>query len=171
MARFLTEYSWVLDLFFRSAIVGLGACAILDLWSLLVSLYLRTPKPDFTMMGRWLLHHFQGRFAHESIAASPALPQERPAGWAFHYAVGWLFAVVTMWIGGPQWAQSPTLWPAMLVGWVTVGLGWFWLQPAMGLGFAGAKTPNPARVRLLGLLGHTVFGLAMFAIAWAIRGI
>ncbi len=159
----------MLDFILRSLVIGLVATAILDLWSLLVSVILKSPPPNFTMMGRWFLYLLRGRFAHENIASSPALPLESPAGWVFHYAVGALFGVVTALIGGAGWLSNPTLWPAMLVGWLTVGLGWFWLQPSMGLGWAAARTPNPTRARTLGFLGHTVFGLAMFATAWAIR--
>ena len=72
-------------------------------------------------------------------------------------------------LGGPGWASNPTIWPALIVGWVTIGCGWFILQPGMGAGIAASKRPDANRVRLLNILGHTVFGLGMFIAAWAIR--
>jgi hypothetical protein len=41
------------------------------------------------------------------------------------------------------------------------------LQPGMGLGIAGSKTPRPNVVRLRALLTHTVFGVGLYLSALA----
>jgi hypothetical protein len=39
------------------------------------------------------------------------------------------------------------------------------MQPGMGAGIAGSKTPNPSATRLRNLGTHTVFGLGLYASA------
>ena len=55
--------------------------------------------------------------------------------------------------------------PVWLFSIFTIVAGWFLLQPGMGLGWAAAKTPAPWKVRGLGLLAHTAFGLGMWGVA------
>ena len=57
----------------------------------------------------------------------------------------------------------------MLVGFVTIGTGWFILQPAMGGGIAASKRPNANQIRLMSVAGHIVFGLGLYFSALLIR--
>jgi hypothetical protein len=41
------------------------------------------------------------------------------------------------------------------------------LQPGMGAGIAASRTPRPAVVRLQSLVTHGIFGLGLYAAAWA----
>ena len=159
----------MMDFLYRAIVIGVGATAIFDLWAIFLNRAFAIPLPNWAMTGRWFLHLPQGRFTHESIANSPPMPNELAAGWIGHYLIGIAFAAITLVIGGGAWAQRPTLLPPLIVGWVTVGCGWFILQPGMGAGVAASKRPDANRVRLLNILGHTVFGLGMFAVAWLIR--
>jgi hypothetical protein len=70
-------------------------------------------------------------------------------------------------IWGLDWARSPTPWPALLVGLVTIAGPWFVMQPAMGAGVAGSRTPNPGATRLRNLATHIVYGVGMYATALA----
>ncbi|MGR3515413.1 MAG: DUF2938 family protein [Paracoccaceae bacterium] len=45
---------------------------------------------------------------------------------------------------------------------MTIAAGWFLLQRGMGLGWAGSRTPSPLRVRVMGLVAHTVFAVGMW---------
>ena len=59
--------------------------------------------------------------------------------------------------------------PALIVGLVTVGAGWFLLQPGMGAGIAAAKRPNANQIRALNIAGHVVFGLGLYGSALLIQ--
>jgi hypothetical protein len=59
--------------------------------------------------------------------------------------------------------------PPLIVGLVTVGAGWFLLQPGMGAGIAASKRPNANQIRVLNIAGHIVFGLGLYARALLIR--
>jgi len=107
-----------------------------------------------------------GQFVHRNgIADSPEVPNELRIGWTMHYVVGILFAAALLLIWGVQWAHAPTFFPALIVGLVTVGAGWFILQPGMGVGVACNKAPNPTVARLQNIVGHVVFAIGMYGAA------
>lgn len=159
----------MLDLMLRAVLIGIGATALLDLWAQLLRRGFGLPAPNWAMTGRWFGHLARGRARHESIAASEAVANELAIGWIAHYLVGILFALALLAIWGPGWAARPTLAPALIVGWVTVGCGWFILQPGMGAGVASSKRPDANRVRALNIAGHTIFGLGLYASALLIQ--
>jgi hypothetical protein len=85
-----------------------------------------------------------------------------------HYAIGVVFAVALLLVWGLEWAQAPTLLPALAVGMGTIWAPWFVMQPAMGAGIAGSRTPNPRASRLRNLGTHDVYGAGLYlaALAW-----
>lgn len=157
------------NLLIKALIIGGGATLVFDLWGLVLNRVLGIPLPDWAMVGRWFGHLPAGRFHHADIAQSPPVPNELVLGWAAHYAVGISFALVTLAIGGESWLRAPSLALPLAVGLVTVGCGWFILQPGMGAGIAASKRPNAGQIRLLNIAAHTVFGVAMWVIAPALR--
>jgi hypothetical protein len=93
----------------------------------------------------WFVAVSRGRFLHENIAALEPHRQENLIGWTGHYAVGILYGIVFAAIVGTGWQQAPTFLPAFVFGIVTVGAGWFIMQPGMGLGLAASKRQTPTR--------------------------
>lgn len=157
------EFLW------RSAVLGIGATAILDLWALFLKAFFGIPPANWGLVGRWVGHLPQGRFIHDDIGKAAPVENEKAIGWLFHYAVGISFAAALLAIWGLGWARLPTVLPALIVGWVTVGCGWFILQPGMGAGVAASRRANATQIRGLNILGHTVFGLALFGLAMLTR--
>ncbi|MGL4811436.1 MAG: DUF2938 family protein [Beijerinckiaceae bacterium] len=154
----------------KALVIGGGATLVLDLWALLLNRLFGFGLPNWALVGRWVAHLPRGQFVHADIAQAQPVANELALGWVFHYAVGVLFAAVTLLLGGAAWAAQPT-WPLPLaVGLITVGCGWFILQPGMGAGIAASKKPDRARIRTLNIVGHIVFGLAMWGMAWFTRG-
>lgn len=153
----------------RIFFIGIGATALLDLWSLLLK-RLNVPTLDFALLGRWIGHLARGRWAHDAIAKAPPVRGERAVGWLAHYAIGVGFAALLVGTVGTQWLGSPTLMPAILVGVATVAAPLFVMQPAMGAGIASSRTRTPVLNCLKSVANHTVFGAALYlaaaAIAW-----
>ncbi len=148
--------------------IGVGGSACIDLWSLILRRGFRVPTLDYAFLGRWLGHMRQGQFFHERIGHSPAVAHERSIGWVAHYGIGIGFAFVLLATWGTDWARSPTILPPMFVGIASVAAPWFVMQPAFGLGVAGAKSPNPWPGRLRNLGTHTAYGLGLFLTAFVI---
>lgn len=158
-----------MEFLLRAVTIGIGATALFDLWQILLNRLFGLPLPNWAMPGRWFAHLPRGKLLHDDIAKSPSVANERAIGWAMHYLVGILFAGIVLAIWGLAWAHNPTVLPALIVGLATVGCGWFILQPGMGAGIAASKKPNANQIRLLNILGHTVFGVGMWGTALLIR--
>ncbi|HET6565971.1 MAG TPA: DUF2938 domain-containing protein [Xanthomonadales bacterium] len=145
---------------------GIGATAMLDLWSLLRERWLGIAPPNYAHVGRWMAGWLRGRFVLDSIAATEPVRGEMWIGWVVHYGIGLAYAVLLVLLFGTSWLQQPTPGPALLVGVVTVVAPFFIMQPGMGAGIAASRTPNPPMARLHSLLSHAIFGFGMYCSAW-----
>src|SRR5688572_27001687 len=150
-------------------LIGAGATVVMDIWAIARKRLLGIPSLDYALVGRWLVHMTRGRFHHERIAASPAVPRERLIGWTAHYLIGIAFAAVLLAIWGLEWARHPTIGPALIVGIGSVAAPFLVMQPAMGGGIAASRTPRPSAARLQSLVTHAIFGLGLYAAGWATR--
>ncbi|UAK23460.1 DUF2938 domain-containing protein [Sphingomonas nostoxanthinifaciens] len=143
-------------------VMGLCATFLMDLWAWFVAALPGQAAVNWAPVGRWVCHLRNGRFAHDNIGTASAYAHESMIGWLFHYAVGLAYGVIFALLAGEGWLRHPSFLPAWLFGIVTVGAGWFILQPALGLGWAAGKRPNRWQIRLLNLAGHTVFALGLY---------
>jgi hypothetical protein len=156
------------ELVLRGVLIGVGASALMDAWSLLLRRGFNIPTLDYALLGRWIGHFPQGRLFHKRIGAAEPVAGERPLGWLAHYSIGITFSLLLLAIWGLDWARSPTLWPALLVGLGTIVAPWFVMQPAMGAGIAGSRTPSPRATRLRNLGTHAVYGAGLYLAAVAL---
>jgi hypothetical protein len=156
------------ELLLRAAAMGIAGSALIDGWSLFVRRAFGISGLNYRMLGRWIGHFPEGRFLHARIAAAAPVRGEAVIGWSAHYAIGVSFAAVLLLAAGNGWAESPTPLPALAVGIGTILAPWLVMQPAFGLGVAGAKTPQPWASRLRNLATHTVFGLGLYVSALAL---
>jgi hypothetical protein len=119
-------------------------------------------KPlDYRLLARWIGHMGRGRFTHASIADAEPVPGEARLGIVVHYSIGVSFAAVLL-AWRPGWAERPTLGPPMAIGLGSIAAPWLVMQPAFGLGIAGAKTPDPTATRLRNLRTHATYGLGLY---------
>jgi hypothetical protein len=162
------EIAGITDIAVRGLVMGVAAAALMDAWGLLLRRGFGIPTLDYAMLGRWIGNIPRGRLAHARMAAAEPVPGERPLGWLAHYAIGVAFAVLLLAAFGPGWAAAPTPWPALAVGLGTIVAPWFVMQPAMGAGIAGSRTPNPAATRLRNLGTHAVYGIGLYLAALAL---
>jgi hypothetical protein len=153
-----------LDVLLSAVAMGLGATLVMDGWNLLLKRALNVPSLSYCLLGRWLMHMRDGTFRHTSIRAAAPRQHECPVGWAAHYTIGVVFAVVFV-AFAPGWLARPTLLPALLYGIGTVVFPLFVMQPSFGLGVASANTPSPLRARLKSVVTHTVFGVGLYLCA------
>ena len=154
-----------LDLVLGAAVVGVGATLVMDLWNLFLKVAFGIPSLDLCLLGRWVGHMPAGTFRHERIAGAAPKKGECLVGRAAHYGIGvGLAAALTLLTSG-SCLLRPALLPALLFGLVTVVFPFFLMQPALGLGIASARTPDPTRARLKSLMSHAAFGLGLYLAA------
>lgn len=154
-----------LELVIRSTLIGAGATLTMDAWAALLRRY-GIPSLNFAFLGRWIGHLSTGRFVHESIAKAAPVRGELLIGWGAHYAIGITFATVLLLVFGRDWARSPSMGPALLIGVATVVAPLFVLQPALGAGIASWKTATPVFNTVKSVATHTIFGVGLFLAAW-----
>ncbi|WP_438749653.1 DUF2938 domain-containing protein [Pararhizobium sp. O133] len=157
------------DIFWRCVAIGIGGTVLMDLWAILLSFLPGQSKPNWAPVGRWFWHLRNGKVFHEDIGKAEPYEHELALGWIGHYAVGIIYGFLPLVIAGTGWLAAPTFLPAWIIGIVTVGAGWFLLQPGLGIGWAASKTPNPTKVRVLNLVAHTVFAVGMYWTALLVR--
>lgn len=150
----------------RTVAIGVGGTLTMDAWALLLRRF-GVPSLNFAFLGRWIGHLPQGRLIHASIARAESVRGERLLGWTAHYGIGIGFSALLLQSFGLDWARSPSLGPALLIGVVTVAAPLLILQPALGAGIASSKTPRPIFNSLKSLLTHSVFGLGLYLAALA----
>ena len=158
----------VQELVFEAMIIGAGATVVMDIWALLLKRFFNIPSLNYAMVGRWIGHFPQGTFMHENIVRAQPVHGEKLIGWGAHYGIGIVFAGVLLLLWGLEWAQQPTLFPALLIGIVTVVAPFVLMQPSFGFGIAASKTPQPNRARLLSLAAHSIYGFGLYlsALFW-----
>ena len=152
-----------MDYLICAVVIGIGATAVMDVWTLVRQWLFGIPLADYGLVGRWIGHMPRGRFHQERIAAAPPIPGERLIGWTAHYLIGIVFAAILLAIFGLDWARHPSIGPALAVGIATVAAPFLLMQPGMGAGIAASRTPRPNAARLQSLITHTVFGLGLYA--------
>jgi hypothetical protein len=145
--------------------IGIGATVLMDLWNLFLKRAFSIPSLNYCLLGRWLRHMPSGTLRHASIGGAQEKPFECTVGWIGHYTIGVAFAVVFVILASVSWLARPTFLPAVLYGIGTVVFPFFIMQPSLGYGIAGSRTPNPARARLKSLATHTVFGVGLYICA------
>jgi hypothetical protein len=149
----------------RSATIGVGATAVMDLWAFFLKRAFGVPSLDYAWVGRWVGHFPRGRFAHPNIGKADPVAGEVALGWSAHYAIGVVFAALLVAIWGLDWARHPTPLPALAVGLATVVAPFFVMQPAFGAGMAASKVPHPNIARLRSLMAHLSFGIGLYLAA------
>lgn len=160
-----------LELLISTLLIGIGATAIMDLWTLFLKRCFGIPSLNYAMVGRWIGHFPKGQFVHQNIAQAAPTRFESIIGWSAHYIIGIVFAAILLVVWGINWVYHPTLFPALIVGISSIVAPFFIMQPCLGSGFAASKTPKPNIARLKSLATHTSFGLGLYGAGFLTRSI
>ncbi|HEU4601965.1 MAG TPA: DUF2938 domain-containing protein [Steroidobacteraceae bacterium] len=150
--------------FVRSALIGIGATAVLDAWLALLKQF-GVQGLNFAFLGRWVGHVFRGEFTQPAMAKATPVHRELALGWFSHYAIGVAFAGLLIAVQGTAWLQNPALSSAMLIGVCTVAAPLLIMQPAMGAGFFASRTPTPLKNCLRSIINHSIFGAGLYVSA------
>ncbi len=153
-----------MDGFLQNGIVaGVVATVVLDIWQRVLQAVAGIPAANWRMYGRWFGHMPRGRFMHDAIAEAEPVGNEVAIGWTMHYLIGIAFGWIYVGLIVIVLSGTPSLLNGFVFGAASVAVPWFVVQPALGLGFMGSKAPNPAVPRYSALIGHCVFGVALYA--------
>ena len=153
----------------RAVVVGVGGTVVLDVWAAAMGRITGKPVTNWPMFGRWLGHMTQGQFVQPDMRKACPVRAEAAIGWSAHYAIGIGYGLGVLAWRGPTWFSRPTLGTPLKLVWMLLVAPYFIMMPGMGLGVAGSKTPHPTTTRIKSVIGHSVFGLGMYATALILR--
>lgn len=136
----------------------------MDIWGFVLSLF-KIKSLDYRYVGRWIAHFPKGKFVHNNILTSAPVSGESVMGWTAHYLIGVTFAFLLILFFGKEWLEKPVLYPALIIGIITVCAPLFMMQPAFGFGIASSKLPEPNIRRLKSLSTHVVYGIGLYLTA------
>ena len=142
-------------------LIGIGSCAVFDLWQRLIQVFTTIPPTNWSLVGRWFIGLIsEGRLFAYQLAEHPKKKYETVAGWFVHYAVAVVYAGVFGFLIHLDFLNSTPL-DGLAFGIASVVVPWFFFMPAMGNGVLSNKTPNPILLCALALMMHSIFGLSL----------
>jgi hypothetical protein len=142
-------------------LTGIVATGVLDLWQGALSRMFGLPRSNWALVGRWISHIPRGKLAHQAIGKAAPVRHEAAVGWVTHYLVGIVYAAIYLGFVRFVLGWQPAIGTALAFGIVTVAAPWFLMQPAMGLGVMGSKTPKPRVTQAYSLSSHAAFGVGL----------
>lgn len=154
----------------QASAVGIGATITMDAVAEVLRRTRGVRSLDYAMVGRWIGHMRNGKFAHTSIMHAEPVPHEKEIGWVAHYAIGTGFAVALA-VADPGWLKRPRFGTAVAWGVGTVAAPWLIMQPGFGMGVAASKIPNPAQARMGSLRAHASYGAGLWLSGRIVRTI
>jgi hypothetical protein len=142
-------------------IIGVLACASLDLWQRILLIFFKIPTSNWKLVGRWLLRFLKTRsWVQNDLLKNKEMKNELLIGWLFHYFVAIVYALfyyflVKLELLNYGWADG------LLFGIVSVLVPWFVFMPAMGAGILANRTENPKLACSLAVFSHSIFGVVI----------
>ncbi|MEP0521830.1 MAG: DUF2938 family protein [Hyphomicrobiales bacterium] len=143
------------------AAAGLGATIIFDLVAVLRQGWALT-HGFYCLVGRWVGSLQHTGWAHDDIRASAPVNGEALLGWGAHALLGAIYGICFVFVFGPSAISTPQLWQGLNFGLVTVLVPWFVFQPLFGWGIGMSKAPESWKMRMKGVINHTVFGVGIW---------
>lgn len=145
-----------------AAIIGIGATLIMDFWAFFSRRYLGFAPPNYCLVGRWFCHMSAGKWRHQNIVKSAAVPGECRIGWFIHYAIGALYGMALVALTSGEWRQAPDFQLALIFGVATLVFPFLVMQPSFGFGIFSSRVANPREARMKSVLAHTAFGIGLY---------
>ena len=149
--------------FLSIVIAGFFSCIALDMFGRLLLILFKIPEPSWGVVGRWAFYMVRrGVVFNPQILDAMPIAHEVKIGWAFHYLIAVVWAVVfyIFFISYPLLELSYR--NGLLFGALTTIAPLFIFMPFTGQGVLARKTDMPFLTSLILLARHSVFGLAMF---------
>ena len=144
-----------------TSVVGILACASLDLWQRLLLYLFKVPPSNWALVGRWLVISIKTRgWVQNNLVNQPAIKNELILGWIFHYSVAVIYAMLYLILVELDYINFGFA-DGVAFGLISVVVPWFFFMPAMGAGILANRTPNPSLSCILALTAHAIFGGAL----------
>lgn len=139
-----------------------------DAWHLVLRHGFGLPAGSWASAGRWVCGFREGRLIDHAIRQRPPVPHEEAIGWAFHYIVGLLYAL--LYLAGLALlgsGRAPSLANALVFGLLSLAAPMLMMKPAMGGGLFGWRASKPWLGFSITVSTHMAFGAGLY-LGWCL---
>ena len=142
-------------------IAGIIACLAMDIFQRFLLITTGQPPSNWAIVGRWAFNVLRtARLYQPDIESKDKIQCEHAFGWVVHYVVGIGYAFIYAEFMERD-LLTTSLSDGLLFGFLSVIIPWLFFLPVLGKGIMAKHTPAPAKVCMLALANHCVFGLGM----------
>ena len=142
-------------------VVGVGACAVFDIWQRIFHWFTAIPPSNWAIVGRWTIGLLtSGQLVVRDLELRPNRRNELGVGWFVHYVIAVVYAAIFMLLMRANILAAGFA-DGLLFGVFSVVVPWLFFLPCLGKGVMGRLTPNPLLVCALALMMHSIFGVAI----------
>ena len=142
-------------------VVGVGACAIFDIWQRIFYWFTAIPPSNWAMVGRWT-HGLitKGQLFLCDIEGQSEKKLELIIGWIVHYFVAAVYAAIYAFLLSVR-VITTGIFDGLLFGIISVLVPWLFFLPCLGKGVMARFTSNPRLICALALMMHSLFGVSL----------
>ena len=142
-------------------VVGVGACAVFDIWQRIFHRLTAIPPSNWAIVGRWAIGLLTGgQLVARDLELQPNRRNELGVGWLVHYLIAVVYAAIFMLLMRANILAAGFA-DGLRFGVFSVVVPWLFFLPCLGKGVMGRLTPNPLLVCALALMMHSIFGVAI----------
>ena len=146
---------------FEVFVVGIGACAVFDVWQRIFQRLTAIPPSDWSIVGRWSLGVvIKGKLIARDIESQTKIQHETAIGWMVHYGIAVCYAAVFN-ILMSSGIVTANVTDGLSFGVISVLIPWFFFFPCLGKGMMARRTSKPLLACFLALMMHSLFGVSI----------
>jgi hypothetical protein len=154
-------YVNILIFFIKIFVFGCLACAIMDLWGLVLFFVYKVPL-EWHFIGRLVGHIFKGDFFISDLKKASPVPYENTIGWIAHYATGVFYSFCYLFFTYRVLNKKPNIFSSILVSWFFMFVPFCIYQPLVGMGYFCNLSPHQLYYIMITISIHTSFGIGLY---------
>lgn len=111
------------------------------------------------------MYAVNGKYFHNTIMQTPALNHEFLTGMLAHYSIGVAFAFFLLAVYRRTWIEQPRIIPALVIGFISLLIPVFIVQPLLGFGIGFSKLQKGSILLAKISSIHLVYGIGLYLTA------
>ena len=148
--------------FIYGILTGIIATIIFDIFQFSLSYAYNINKARWDLVGRYFIGLKEKKFFREDIENENQIKNELFIGYLVHYLIGVIYGIFYI-ILNLFLSNNPSLYLALIVGFITVLGAWCIMMPfAYNIGFFASKKEEQKQIIVQNLIAHFIFGVGLY---------
>ena len=148
--------------FIYGILTGIIATIIFDIFQFSLSYAYNINKARWDLVGRYFIGLKEKKFFRKDIENENQIKNELFIGYLVHYLIGVIYGIFYI-ILNLFLSNNPSLYLALIVGFITVLGAWCIMMPfAYNIGFFASKKEEQKQIIVQNLIAHFIFGVGLY---------